>query len=76
MRKDNELCLLDYVPFLKVNMTLYIEKQMTTLLLEEMTTNMVVDISVDMDMVKVKSNAFLSKKRYFHKKWENKHGSK
>ena len=43
----------DYIYSLEKNMILYFEKEKTTLFSEEVATKVVVDINVDMDMVKV-----------------------
>ena len=51
-----------YAPFPEVNVTLYIEKEKTTLLPEKVATNVDVDVNVDIQyMVIVKPNEFLSR---------------
>lgn len=55
--------MLNYDSFYEVNVILYIKKEKTTLLPEEVATKVDVDVNVDIQyMVKVKPNEFLSRK--------------
>ena len=50
------------IHFPYVNVTLYIEKRKTKLLSEEVDIKVVIDVNVDIDMVKIEPNKFLSRK--------------
>ena len=54
--------LLAYIYSLEENMILYFEKGKTTLFSKEVATKVVVDVNVDMYMVKVDPNEFFSRK--------------